>query len=309
VYKEECAAVDAGCFSDEDVGIHVPAEDDPEWAELEALMTKKGLVFGKKEAANVVEPAPVRKKQAAPRSPKRKMSMESLGPEETDSPAVKSKRIVKTAEASAALPRKAQSIPVDEHGYPVLPVTCGIVTVHELGQVVSDRQTYHNKRYVWPVGFRSSRQYQSCTDPEGTATYVSEVKDGGAAPIFEVWQEPETPPEDDVIAPRFQSSTSTGAWTSVFKAAAAVRGKELTNSASGPDFFGFSNNTIQMMIEMLPGVENCLNYQKKNFETGLMAMGGKSANGRSSQQHDVAQSEDTIDLFDIAARAMQQMTQ
>jgi hypothetical protein len=193
---------------------------------------------------------------------------------------------------------------MDDTGRPILPVTCGIVTVHELGHIVSDRQPFHNKRYIWPVGFRSSRQYMSAVDPDGNATYYSEI---------EVWAE-------DAPDQKYQSSTSTGVWTAVFKAAAAIRGKEASNSASGPDFYGFSNNTVAMLIETLPGVENCLNYQKKNFEisaapaprvrasVSIPKLDSTMTNGE--QDVDVEASgmepeEAAIDLFELAARAMQ----
>lgn len=302
--------VDVGAISDEDLGLHIPGEDEIDWPEMEALMQKKQLLKQAPPAPAASTTASKRRASGAglgqaPRSPKRQATDEdAMAASQSSAPAsTKPKRVIKTAEASAAMPRKTQSIPMDADGHPILPITCGIVTVHELGQVVVDRQAYHNKRYVWPVGFKSSRQYLSAHDPDASVTYYSEVKDGGAAPIFEVWAE-------DAPEERFQSSTSTGAWTAVFKAAASVRGKEMSNSASGPDFFGFSNNTIQMMIETLPGVENCLNYQKKVFEVSGGKAGHNGGAHESSADVDVEEHEGdgaAVDLFDLAARAMQQV--
>ena len=49
---------------------------------------------------------------------------------------------------------------------------------------------YYNERYIWPVGFRSSRQYSSYKDVDGRVDYVSEILDGGPmGPIFKVWTE------------------------------------------------------------------------------------------------------------------------
>lgn len=263
--------LDVGAFSDEDVGLNISWDEaSPEWAELEASMIKKGLLKGHSASGNPSSSS-VGTKRKAPiaagnRSPKRGCSIDNLsgmhaedGSQVSAPPSARSKRVVKSAEVSASIPRKAQSVPLDADGRPILPVTCGIVTVHDLGTIIADRQAYHNKRYIWPVGFHSSRTYLSSTSPEATVVYHSLIKDGGAAPIFEVWAE-------DAPEQLFQSPTSTGVWTAVFKAAASIRAKEAGNSASGPDFYGFSNNTIAMMIETLPGVENCLNYQKKNFE-------------------------------------------
>lgn len=288
--------MDIGALSDEDVGLGIGPEDGFDWAELEGLMGRKGLLrAGQHPVATAAAPPSVPAKRKGPAtttttttvpsgggaakgSPRRRPSVDMAANAEepassqaapaSQSSLPKPKRVIKTAEASAAVPRRVHSVPMDEAGKAVLPVTCGIVTVHDLGRIVYDRATFHNKRYIWPVGFKSSRQYQSAARPDDLVTYYSEIKDGGAGPSFEVWAE-------DAPEARFQSNTSTGAWTAVFKAAAALRGKDSSNSASGPDFYGFSNNTIAMLIETLPGVENCLNYQRKNFEVLPPPIGGR----------------------------------
>jgi len=38
-----------------------------------------------------------------------------------------------------------------------LPARIGILTVHALGHIVWQYDTYHNDRYIWPVGFCVSR--------------------------------------------------------------------------------------------------------------------------------------------------------
>ena len=186
----------------------------------------------------------------------------------------KRKRIVKTAEAAAATPRKVVAFPMDEGGRPILPITVGVVTLHATGTVVHDRPTFHNKRYIWPIGYHSSRPYLSLygeapeagTGPQQQPqiTYHSRILDGGAGPIFEVVS-------DEDPHQRYQSSTPTGAWTAVVKAVNAARGRDYANSASGPDFFGLSNPTISMIIENLSGAELCTQYQRKIYETSTGA--------------------------------------
>lgn len=312
-------------MSDEDVGLQIEPEADFDWAELESSMTKKGLLRAAPKPASHTISVPNKRRLSSAGVSEAKAAKQHQIDSQADDPAPssqqKSKRVIKTAEASAAVPRKAQSVPMDETGRPILPVTCGIVTVHDLGQVISDRQPFHNKRYIWPVGFKSSRQYMSAVDPEANVTYYSEIKDGGSAPVFEVWAE-------DAPEQKYQSSTSTGVWTSVFKAAAAIRGKDASNSASGPDFYGFSNNTIAMLIETLPGVENCLNYQKKNFEliaapaprmrasVSMPKLDSTMTNGEQDVDVEAEETnegelegeqeeEAVIDLFELAARAIQ----
>jgi len=55
-------------------------------------------------------------------------------------------------------------------------------------------------------------------------------------------------------------STPTGAWTCVLKEANRIRNKESTNSASGPDYFGFSHVVIMKLIQDLPNANKCANY-------------------------------------------------
>ncbi len=247
--------MDVGEFSDEDLDYRIKIDSLAELAEIEAGMVKKKLA--KQGATKRKATTTASTTTTVVGSPKRKMSIDVVN--DDDEGNTRPKRIIKTAEAAAAVPRKAQSVPLDDNGVPILPITSGMVTVHDLGQIITEKPGFHNKRYVWPIGFKSSRQYLSHVNPDTSVTYYSEVKDGGSAPLFEVWSE-------DSPDQKFQSATSTGVWSAVFKQANAIRGKDAANSASGPDFYGFSNNTIAMMIEMLPGIEGCLNYQRKNFE-------------------------------------------
>ena len=54
--------------------------------------------------------------------------------------------------------------------------------------------------------------------------------------------------EDDPTNPIIANS-ATGAWTTVVKAANKIRNKEHSNSASGPDYFGFTQPTIRKLIQ------------------------------------------------------------
>jgi hypothetical protein len=45
-----------------------------------------------------------------------------------------------------------------------------------------------------------------------------------------------------------------------------LRGKEATNTGSGPEFFGFSHPTIQYLLQSLPNARKCAKYQWVKFE-------------------------------------------
>jgi hypothetical protein len=82
-----------------------------------------------------------------------------------------------------------------------LPARIGILTVHALGHIVWQYDTYHNDRYIWPVGFCVSRwersrrivygkqnfihpsplyrTYLSMSNPDINTNYVCSILDGG----------------------------------------------------------------------------------------------------------------------------------
>ncbi|CAH1763146.1 9378_t:CDS:10 [Entrophospora sp. SA101] len=140
---------------------------------------------------------------------------------------------------------KVQYVEKDEKGNYILPVQIGILTVLSLGHVVYDRDTFHNERYIWPVGYAVRRAYNSMINPDSQTMYTCRIEDGIDGPRFVI--EAEDQPNKPIPA-----NTATGAWTSVVREANAIRNRDHSNSASGPDYFGFSQATIRKMIQDLP---------------------------------------------------------
>ncbi|KAG0253209.1 hypothetical protein BG011_006492 [Mortierella polycephala] len=168
--------------------------------------------------------------------------------------------------------RKVQALERDETGNIKLPVTIGIITLLDIGHVVFDREAFHNDRYIWPVGYKMSRSYNSMIDPQIQTTYTCSVIDDGEAPKFQI--DAEDQPGKPIIA-----GTATGAWTHVVKAANAIRKRDHSNSASGPDYFGFSNATIAKLIQDLPNVDKCHMYIMQRFEEPAPASATGTAKG------------------------------
>ncbi|KAI8816448.1 F/Y rich C-terminus-domain-containing protein, partial [Fimicolochytrium jonesii] len=155
--------------------------------------------------------------------------------------------------------RKVQPVPRDESGKPIVPFKSGIITVHQLGEVVYDRKNFHSERYIYPVGYVSSRNYASMVSPTKSTRYVCSILDSGAdGPRFQIV--PDDAPQNIITA-----QSATGAWTAVLKGANAVRNRENSASASGPEYFGFSHPTVQSLIQELPGVERCANYVRQEY--------------------------------------------
>lgn len=121
--------------------------------------------------------------------------------------------------------KKYYQVPRDEHGNPIMPISLRGLTVYDLGKIVHDRPKFHAKRYLWPVGFKSSRIYSryaltlicnshsclcSMTNLHGRCEYVSEIVDGQSEPRFVItcYEDPKNP---TVI----EASTPSGAWAQV----------------------------------------------------------------------------------------------
>lgn len=44
-----------------------------------------------------------------------------------------------------------------------MPIQLRGLTIECMGRVIFDRPKFHAKRYIWPVGFKSTRIYSSMT--------------------------------------------------------------------------------------------------------------------------------------------------
>ncbi|KAF9935302.1 hypothetical protein FBU30_004877 [Linnemannia zychae] len=224
----------------------------------------KGSVSISTAASTSARPGPKEPKPSAPVSVP--STITNVG-----SATQKPKRVHQTNKLRPGLAkaRKVQPVERDADGNVKLPVTVGIITILNIGHVVYDREAFHNDRYIWPVGYKMSRSYNSMIDPNTHTTYTCSVIDDGEAPKFQI--DAEDQPGKPIIA-----GTATGAWTHIVKAANAIRKRDHSNSASGPDYFGFSNATIAKMIQDLPNVEKCSTYVMQQFEE-ITGSGGSAA--------------------------------
>lgn len=96
-------------------------------------------------------------------------------------------------------------------------------------------------------------------DPNKNTTVVSTITDGGDGPRFHVTAA--DMPDQPIIA-----NSATGAWTVVVRRSNEIRNREHSNSASGPDYYGFKHPTIAKLIQDLPGTEKLRHYVRQNFE-------------------------------------------
>jgi hypothetical protein len=96
-------------------------------------------------------------------------------------------------------------------------------------------------------------------DPSSNTVITSTIMDGGDGPRFHVVAADQ--PDQPIVA-----NSATGAWTVVVRKSNEIRHREHSNSASGPDYYGFKHPTIAKMIQDLPGTRYLKNYVWQNFE-------------------------------------------
>lgn len=221
---------------------------------------------GSKDVVKEKPVKPEKKKPAKPKKPKtvpentQPTTVTNAAPKPVPGtspgiPPVKPKR----KKPGTAVKRKVQPIAVDAKGKPIFPIALGGLTVHSLGEIVHERPGFHSERYIWPVGYCSSRTYPSMKNPENKCIYTCKILDGGFGPQFEMC--PEDDPDHPIIA-----SSATACHCVVLKAVNKARGRDASNTGSGPEFFGFSHPTIQYLIQSLPGARKCTKYQWVKFE-------------------------------------------
>eukprot|EP01080_Neovahlkampfia_damariscottae_P000097 gene97-4346_t len=141
-----------------------------------------------------------------------------------------------------------------------LPLNLGVVTILSLGKV-DVRKNFHNDRYIFPVGYKSERNYNSYINPSEKVQYTCEIlsDENTESPVFKV-----TPNDDPTQS--FTSTTPTGAWTPIIKKVQESRkkigGKRQYSTVSGPEYFGLSNPKCRELLNSLENADKCESYQE-----------------------------------------------
>lgn len=166
----------------------------------------------------------------------------------------------------------------DENGRPVLPVTIfkGLI-VNALGEITAN-PSFQTKKYILPVGFKSTRMYSSLSGVDKKAVYVNEIlEDSMGSPLFRV-----TCQESDREPEVFQADTSSGVWAKIGKrineCKEAVIGKKNFTQLSGPEMFGYGHPTVIRLLQELPGTDKLTKYEMQTFEV-------KELKGAKKTQH------------------------
>ncbi|XP_046388061.1 transforming growth factor beta regulator 1 [Ischnura elegans] len=226
---------------------HLQAVADMENQLQSQQLTRPASITSTHAPSSSQESPSVSKKNAAKRKSSEIPDMAKLNPKVKKTVTTKMKKIV-------------QPIPLDITGRPVFPIVLGGLTVHSLGEVVSDRSGYHTEEFIYPVGFCSTRVYGSLKDPERKCVYTCKILDGGSSPRFEIVA------DSDLDAPLVGHSASQ-CHLLLLRHINRALGVDVVNmKGRGPEFFGFSHPTIQNLIQSSPGTRKCSSYKWIKFE-------------------------------------------
>ncbi|XP_050717290.1 transforming growth factor beta regulator 1-like [Eriocheir sinensis] len=201
-------------------------------------------------------------------SMKRKPSDPSPSPGSMTPSTTGSSEKVKTRKSGSSKPKRlCPPITLDSAGRPIFPITLGPLTIHSLGEIISDREAYHNEQCIFPVGFCSSRMYASLRDPLKPVLYTCKILDGGLSPRFEVVCEDE---EDAVVSGNSPSECHNQILQTINLTLdmdlLTIRPDGSDSEERGCRFFGLTHPSVQNVLQACPGARKCSRYKWIKFE-------------------------------------------
>lgn len=157
-----------------------------------------------------------------------------------------------------------QPIPLDITGRPIFPIELGRLTIHSLGEVVSERPEFHSEEAIFPVGYVSTRIYGSLKDPIIRCVYTNKISDDNGLPRFEIACDDGSPPivgdTPDVCHSLLLQQINDALSLNV-----------VSTRPRGNEFFGLTHPTVLHLIQSSTGTRKCTNYKWTRFEVSKSA--------------------------------------
>jgi hypothetical protein len=154
--------------------------------------------------------------------------------------------------------KKEIEVEQDDKGnfnYPIK--VSGSLTILNLGKIEHEREQYHTKNNLFPIGYKIQREAGSMYKRGKKASYICEILDNGDKPLYRITCKE---PPYEVI----ERTSSTACWLEVTK-----RIKKLNHTIqgkvtiSGPDRFGLCDNVVVQLLQKLPNARKCTKYKFK----------------------------------------------
>ncbi|XP_026188385.1 histone-lysine N-methyltransferase 2D isoform X2 [Mastacembelus armatus] len=149
----------------------------------------------------------------------------------------------------------------------------GGLIFHAVGQLLpSQMANFHSPTAIFPVGYEATRIYWSTRVPNKRCRYRCRISEDDGRPLFEV--RVLEPGLEDL---QYRDTTPDGIWAHVVDQVAKLRDdssmlKLFTEHIKGEEMYGLTIHAVMRILESLPGVENCQNYQFRYGRHPLMEL-------------------------------------
>lgn len=161
---------------------------------------------------------------------------------------------------SDALP--LPNIRLNEDGLPELPLNLTPSScILSFGTIVYDRPGFHTEKYIYPAGYKITKQYRSTINPSERVKYICEIIDnGGPGPLFRVTNE-----KNPEIS--FEGVSPTSPWSMILKIVQKMRENDAAKqlSISGPDYYGLAAPETIYVIQHMKNADKCQGYVFREF--------------------------------------------
>lgn len=166
----------------------------------------------------------------------------------------------KSRKSSSKLRKKiVQPIPLDPTGRPIFPIELGSITIHSLGEVVSDRKEFHCEDAIYPVGYVSTKLYASTKDTSIKCMYTCKISDANGLPRFEI-------AADDNSIPIVGGTPDVCHSLLLQKVNNFLSINLVPIKPNGNAFFGLTHPTVLNLVQSSTGARKCSNYRWNKFE-------------------------------------------
>ncbi|CAF0790054.1 unnamed protein product [Rotaria sordida] len=172
--------------------------------------------------------------------------------------------------------KQIQNYMNEEHDDKTYILRVGSLVLHNVGQLLPHQlqsSAFHNRNFVYPVGYTITRFYWSMHNPNRRCAYICSIIDIDNKPMFRIRvQENENKQVEE-----FLESSAKSVWYKIIHEIDLLRQKHglvkmFPGFVKGEDLYGLTEPHIIRLIESLPGVEMLQNYAFKYGRLQLFDM-------------------------------------
>ncbi|CAF3886677.1 unnamed protein product [Rotaria sp. Silwood2] len=172
--------------------------------------------------------------------------------------------------------KQIQNYMNEEHDDKTYILRIGSLILHNIGQLLPHQlqsSAFHNRNFVYPVGYTITRFYWSMHNPNRRCAYICSIIDIDNKPMFRI----RVQENDNEQVEEFLESSAKSVWYKIIHEIDLLRQKHglvkmFPVFVKGEDLYGLTEPHIIRLIESLPGVEMLQNYAFKYGRLQLFDM-------------------------------------